>query len=51
MTVELDATLAKIDHHQRTLEFAQSLGCSYEQAAVFATSQKDKFAWNGAVLS
>ncbi len=51
MSDAVDKELAKIDHHQRTLDFAQSLGCSYEQAKVFADSQRDKFRWNGAVLS
>lgn len=50
MTEAVDRELAKIDHHQRTLEFAQSLGCSYEQASVFAASQKDKFKWTGSAL-
>jgi hypothetical protein len=51
MSTEMDAALAKIDHHQRTLEFAQALGCSYPQAQAFTALHKDKFKWNGAVLS
>jgi hypothetical protein len=50
MSTELDAALAKIDHVQRTQDFAKSLGCSYEQASVFAASQKEKFKWTGSAL-
>ena len=51
MSDAVDKALSAIDHRQRTLDFAQSLGCTYEQAKVFADSQRDKFKWNGAVLS
>ena len=47
----LDEILAAHDLHDRVYKLAQSWGASEELAEVFATSQKQKFQWDGVRLS
>ena len=52
MTEQTDAEKALAARHfnQRVFEYAQTLGCTHEQAEVFAASQQSKFTWTGVQL-
>jgi hypothetical protein len=50
MTEALDKVLAAVDLHDRAYKLAQSWGATEELAEVFATSQKEKFKWDGVNL-
>ncbi len=47
---EAEKAAAARDFNQKVFEFAQTLGCSDEQAEVFAASQQSKFSWTGVQL-